>query len=276
MPPISVAICCANAADTLEQACQSARWADELVIVDSGSQDATGQIAKAYADRYVVEPWRGYSTQKKFSAQLCRNDWVFILDGDEEISEQLAEEIQSLAPDLWDRVDVIQMPRCNYVMGRPVRAWSPDTQSRLVHRKRCRWGTESLHDARRADDPSRVYDLKGWIEHKRHSQAGFADYFSGQRLDDRLLMVAQEMRQQGRRCRPWDLVLRPWAAFWKFYLLKRGFLDGAFGLLIAQKAAVSTQLKYAALWAIQSSRASPQPEKNTRTRDADTHPQTPS
>ena len=251
MCPISIAICCANAADTLEQACRSARWADELVIVDSGSTDATGQIARQYADQYVVESWRGYSMQKKFSADLCRNDWVFILDGDEEISEPLTKEIQSLAADLWDRVDVFRMPRRNYVMGRPVRAWSPDLQSRLVHRKRCQWGTESLHDARRADDPSRVRMLRGWIDHKRHSQAGFADYFGGRRLDERLLMVAQEMHDQGKRCRPWDLVLRPWVAFWKFYLLKRGFLDGVFGLLIAQKAAVSTQLKYAALWAVQ-------------------------
>jgi hypothetical protein len=64
-------------------------------------------------------------------------------------------------------------------------------------------------------------------------------------------MVAEQMHARGRRCRPWDLLLRPPMAFFRFYVLKRGFLDGTFGLLIAQKAWRGTQLKYAALWAVQ-------------------------
>src|SRR5690606_8000276 len=103
----------------------------------------------------------------------------------------------------------------------------------------------------RTAPPERTGSLKGWLEHKRYSDAGFSDYFSGKRMDERLLMVAREMHAQGKRCRWYDLVFRPRIAFWKFYLLKRGFLDGSFGLLIAQKAAVSVQLKYAALWAVQ-------------------------
>lgn len=251
MARISVVICCANAADTLEQACRSARWADELVVVDSGSTDDTARIAKQLADRYALEPWRGYNHQKRFGADLCRNDWVFVLDGDEAFSPPLIKELEAITDATLQRCDVLMVRRRNYVMGRPVRSWWPDWQSRLIHRRRCTWPDEVLHEARLPSDPARRGRLRGWIEHKRHSAAGFADYFSGWRMDERLLMVARQMHSRGKRCHWWDLVLRPWVSFWKFYLLKRGFMDGVFGLLIAQKAAVSTQLKYAALWAVQ-------------------------
>ena len=168
---------------------------------------------------------------------------------------ELGKEITGLTEDYLDRCDVLLVKRHNYVMGRPARAWQPDWQSRLIHRKRCRWPNEALHEARLPSDSTRQGQLRGWIEHKRYSQAGFTDYFSGRRMDERLMMVARQMHARGKRCRWWDLTLRPWAAFWKFYLIKRGFLDGMFGLMIAQKAAVSVQLKYAALWAVQHGKA---------------------
>ena len=251
MVPISAVICCANVADTLEAACRSVRWADELIVVDSGSRDGTCQIARRYADRYVLEPWRGHSGQKLFAAGLARNDWIFFLDGDEQCTVQLAEEMTRLTPRFMDQHDVLLVRRRNFVMGRYVRAWWPDELTRLFHRQRCTWNEHVLHDARAPSAPSRVARLRHPIEHKRHSQAGFADYFSGRRLDERLMAVAGQLYASGRRCHWWDLLIRPPFAFWKFYLLKRGFLDGTFGLLIAQKAAVSTQLKYAALWAVQ-------------------------
>lgn len=253
MPAISALICCANSEATLAQACESLAWVDELVIVDSGSTDATPDIARRYAHRYHVEPWRGYSAQKEFGLSLCSHDWVLLLDGDETCTPQLAREIRSLSDADLAQKDLFLMRRLNYVMGRPVRAWWPDWQSRFMHRHRCKWGGEALHDGRFAD-PERTGRFKSWIEHKRHSDAGFSDYFSGRRMDERLMLVAREMYDAGKRCRWYDLVLRPPLTFWKFYLLKRGFLDGAFGLLIAQKAAVSVQLKYAALWALQEER----------------------
>ncbi len=251
MPKLSVIICCANSEQTLGPACRSVEWADELIVVDSGSEDRTPEIAKSYADQYVVEPWRGYGGQKKFAAELAKNDWIFFLDGDEECSPELAAQWQRFTADQLEKLDLLMVPRKNYILGRYVRGWWPDRLTRIFHRRRVTWDDEVLHDTREASDPSRVQNLDGWIEHKRESDAGFSDYFSGRRMDERLMMVAQQMHDRGKRAKPWDLLLRPWLAFIKFYFLKRGFLDGAFGLLIAQKAAVSTQLKYAALWAIQ-------------------------
>ncbi len=261
MANISVAICCVNAASTLEAACQSVRWADELVVVDSGSTDATPTIAQRFADRYVVEPWRGYGEQKRYAAALCRNDWVLVLDADEEVSPTLATELAALEEAELAACDVLYMRRRHYVMGRRVRAWWPDWQSRLIHRQRVQWQGDVLHEARKPRDPQRVRRLQGWLEHKRHSDEGFADYFSGHRLDERLLMVAQDMARRGRKAHWWDLLFRPALAFLKFYFIKRGCLDGSFGLLMAQKAAVSDQLKYAALWAVQHGVAWPAQER---------------
>ena len=251
MPAITVIICCANSEKTLGPACESVKWADELLIVDSGSTDKTPEISQKHADRYVVEPWRGYGGQKKFAAELATHDWVFFLDGDEECSPQLAEEWQRFTQAQLDKLDLLMVPRKNYMFGRYVRGWWPDRLTRIFHRRRVAWDDEVLHDTRQASDPSRVQNLNGWIEHKRLSDAGYSDYFSGKRMDERLLMVARQMHERGKRAGFLDLFFRPWLAFVKFYILKRGFLDGAFGLLIAQKAAVSTQLKYSALWAVQ-------------------------
>lgn len=251
MPKLTIIICCANAEATLGPACATARWADELIVVDSGSTDRTPQIAREHADQYVVEPWRGYGGQKKFAAELARNDWVFFLDGDEECSPELAAEWQRYTQADLDRLDLLLVPRKNYVLGRYVRSWWPDRLTRIFHRRRVTWDDEVLHDTRKPSAPTRVRNLAGWIEHKRHSDAGFSDYFSGKRMDERLMMVAQQMHDRGKRATALDLLFRPWLAFIKFYFIKRGFLDGTFGLLIAQKAAVSTQLKYAALWSIQ-------------------------
>jgi (heptosyl)LPS beta-1,4-glucosyltransferase len=251
MPDFSVVICCANAEATLPAALASARWADEVLVVDSGSTDATESIARDQADRYLREPWRGYSGQKKFAAERATHDWVFVLDGDEEISPALAKQVLDLTDTHLAGLDVIYMKRRNWVMGQPVRAWSPDWQSRLIHRQRVSWPEEALHEDRVPTDPSRTHRLSGHLEHKRVGRADWADYFSGQRMDERLLMVARQMHARGKRANALGLVLRPWGAFLKFYLLKGAIWDGTFGLLIAQKAAVSTQLKYAALWAVQ-------------------------
>lgn len=160
------------------------------------------------------------------------------------------------------------MRRRNYVMRRYVRAWSPDWQSRLFHRGRCRWPEEALHDARLPSSPARQGRLRGWLEHRRTSEGGFADYFDGRKGDERFRLVAAELYQRDRRCGWTDVALRPVVAFLKSYVLKLGLLDGTFGLLIAQKAAMAVQLKYAALWAYQDAKpttgvvdVTPRPER---------------
>lgn len=250
--PISVAICAFNNQDTIGGALASVAWADDIVVVDSGSTDRTLDIARSFTDRVVHEPWRGYSGQKAYAVSLCRNDWVLVLDSDEEVSPELAAKLRTMSEAELAQADVFHVRRRHYVMGLPVRAWWPDWQSRLILRDRIRWSDHALHEDRLPVDPGRSRKLPiGWLAHKRLSATGWSDYFSGARLDARVLAVAEQMHAKGRRARPWDLVVRPWFTWFKLYVLKRGFLDGTFGLMIAQKSAWGVQLKYAALWAVQ-------------------------
>ncbi len=263
MPAISALICCANAADTLPAAMASVAFADELVIVDSGSHDATEALAREHADVYLQEPWRGYTGQKQFGTTRCRHPWVFTLDADEEVSPELANEIRALSERVYEATDVFSMPRRNWLFGKPVRSWWPDRQTRLFHRDRTTWPDEPLHDARIPSAPDRLRTLDHPLEHKRQSAHTWSDYFGGGRLDARLPLVARHQHARGQRARVADLILRPRVAFLKSYVLKAGFRDGVQGLLIAQKASVSTQLKYAALWAAQHGHLPPPPPPPT-------------
>lgn len=251
MARVSVVINRANVPDTIEPACRSAAWADEMVVVDAGPEDGSRDVAARFSARYVAEPWRGYTEQKKLGVSLCRNEWVLILDADEECSPELRDEIERLSEAECERYDLFQMRRRNYLMGRYVRAYSPDWQNRLIHRGRCRWADEAFHDRRLPGDPSRVRKLRGWLEHGRSRRAGFAEYFNGRQADVRLRVIAEDRYRRGKRCGWSGLLFRPFFAFVKFYVLKGGFLDGAFGVLIAGRAASAVQLEYAALWAIQ-------------------------
>lgn len=253
-PLISVVICCANVADTLPAALASVAWADDVLVLDSGSSDATPEIAVRAGVRYLVEPWRGYTGQKQYGVTLARHDWVLVLDGDETCTPELAAEIQRLSQDVLTRYDVLHMRRRHFVMGRRVRAWEPDWQSRLIHRHRCRWADEVLHDRRLPSSPSRQGRLQHCLEHKRTSTGGFLDYFHGALEDARVLMVASQQYSRGARCHWYHLVFGPTLSFLKFYLLRGACRDGVFGFLIAQKAARGEQLRWAALWAVQQER----------------------
>jgi len=250
---LSVIIVCQDASATIGPAFASVAWADELIVVDSGSTDGTPDIARRYTDRVVHEPWRGYTEQKQFAAELCTHDWVLILDADEEVDDALAEGLRAVLADEvgLEAHDVYDMPRRNYVLGRHVRAWDPDRQARLFHRGRAVWRVDALHDTLDPSAAGRLGHLRGALLHKRHSDAGFDDYFSGRRMDARLMLVAREAYARGKRATWVDLVFRPPLALVKFFVLKGGWRDGVYGLLIAQKAWVSVQLKYAALWSVQ-------------------------
>ncbi len=253
MPPkISVCILAVNEEKKIGYALESSRscpWVDEIIVFDSGSTDGTAEMARRHADRVEHHPWVDFSTNRRKIVEAARNDWVLVLDADEEISPELAAEIGGLPESAFHGHPVMTMPRRNYLLGRHVRAWDPDRIDRLFDRRRVVWPVRSVHDFREPTAGTRM-KLRYPILHNRHSD-DWGDYFEGSRYQKRTEALAHEMFEAGKRIGFLGLWLRPWITFCKFYFLKRGFLDGALGLIVAQKSAFSVQLKYARLWHLQ-------------------------
>ena len=241
-----------NEADKIADSLASARacpWCDELLVFDSGSTDDTVAIAERYADRVEHHDWVDFTTNRRLLTDSATNDWIFLLDADEQVTPELANEIAALTNTKFKNHPVMTMPRRNYLLGKHVRAWDPDRINRLFDRRRVTWPERSIHDTRIPTEGTENR-LSNPILHNANVSY-FTDYFDGPRYAKRAEALAREMYDQGRRVGFVGLWLRPWVAFIKFYFLKRGFIDGTFGLMIAQKAAFSVQLKYAYLWYLQ-------------------------
>ena len=129
---LSVAIVAMDEEANIGRTLASVRWADEIVLVDSGSKDRTREIAHEHGARVVEEPWRGYVAQKQYAVEFCTKDWVLLLDADEEVSPELAEEIREALADPGD-MNGFWLPRQNLFLGRWMRhgGFYPDPKLRL-------------------------------------------------------------------------------------------------------------------------------------------------
>src|SRR5918912_787523 len=130
---ISATIITRNEEGNIADALESLAWADEIVVVDSESRDRTVEIARRFTDHVIVRAWPGYSAQKNFAAAEASHDWVFSLDADEQVSDELRREIESLKQAAEPAVAAYEMPRLAFYLGRWIRhlGWYPDLKPRL-------------------------------------------------------------------------------------------------------------------------------------------------
>ncbi|MCS5687272.1 MAG: glycosyltransferase family 2 protein, partial [Acidimicrobiales bacterium] len=132
MPKLSVTVITKNEKKNLAYALESVSWADELIVVDCGSEDGTADIARRFTDRVFVRSWTGYGDQKNYAAELASHDWIFSLDADERVPHQLAQEISQLL-ETEPAHRGYRVPRVTFHLGRWIRStdWYPDFQLRL-------------------------------------------------------------------------------------------------------------------------------------------------
>lgn len=238
---LSAVIITRDAATPLPECLQSVRFADEILIVDSGSTDTTRDIARRHNARVVHQDWLGYGKQKQFAVEQAANDWVLCLDADERVSAPLAHRIQEAlrAPEFF----AYDMPRCNRFMGRWLRHGEgyPDPNLRLFDRRRARWSDDPIHEHVVTIEP--VGRLNGDLLHE--TETTLADYLDKQNRYTTL--QAEKLHAQGRRVSAARLVLSPLARFIKFYFLRLGFLDGAPGLVHIAIGCFNSFMKYAKL-----------------------------
>jgi glycosyltransferase involved in cell wall biosynthesis len=243
---LSVTIITLNEADHVAAAIDSASWADEILVVDSGSSDGTPEIARGAGARVVTHEWSGYVEQKNFAAGAAAHDWIFSLDADERIPPALAGEIRTvLAGD--PPVHGYRVPRVTYHLGRWIRTtdFYPDYQTRLYDRRFARWRGRYVHESVAVDGPSGR--LKNDLQH--YSFSNLRDHI--ERINHYSTLSARQMYEAGRRTGPLEILIHPPAAFLRNYVLRRGFLDGTRGLTISLMNAWSVALKFMKLWELQ-------------------------
>lgn len=237
--PLSVVIITLNAASQLEACLESAHFADEIIVVDSGSTDGTQALAERYGAQVIQQDWLGFGPQKQFAVDAAKHDWVLCLDADERVSPALKDAIifALKAP----CTVAFRFPRCNRFLGRYLKHGEgyPDWSLRLFDRRQARWSKDAVHEKVETSAP--FGELTGDLFHD--SAESITSYLTKQ---NRYTSLAAEMAiKAGKRAGLSQLVLSPFVRFIKFYLIRQGFRDGLPGLIHIAIGCFNSFSKYA-------------------------------
>jgi len=236
--PLTVAIIARNAGSQLGPCLASAAFADEALVLDSGSTDDTLEVARRHGARVETGEWLGFGRQKQQAVKLARNDWVLCLDADERVSERLERSIREAMAQ--PRYNAWRMTRRNRFLGRWLAHGEgyPDWTLRLFHRAHAGWSNDEVHEA--VLTMEEVGRLEGDLLHE--SADDIATYIAKQNRYTTL--HAQALYEQGVRASYWRLLASPVVRFFKFYFLRLGLLDGGPGFAHIAIVCNSAFLKY--------------------------------
>ena len=245
---VSATIITLNEEENIREALASVAWADEVIVVDSGSTDKTCEIAEAAGARVIRNDWPGFARQKQFAAEQAEHEWIFSLDADERVSPELNNSIAALR-ELSDnqRVDGYRIARRSFYLGRWIKGggWYPDRQLRLYKKARGRWADRHIHESVRMDQDARVENLAGDILHYSMRDTAQHHRMIGERYAP---LGALQMFEEGRRTSRLRIATAAPIGFIRSFVLKGGFRDGLAGLTIARFAGHHDFLKHLLLW----------------------------
>ncbi len=254
---ISVCIIAGNEEENIGRCLQSVTWADEIVVVDSFSHDRTPEIARGYTPHVYQHEWQGYVKQKALAKTYATNPWILFIDADEEVSPELRDEIfRIFSSKIPDDVSGFDFPRKVWFLGRWILHgdWYPDRKLRLFRASRGECTGTEPHDR---------ITVHGKVEHIRSPLYHYTYDNIHQQLDtlDRFSSIAAKSKPDMPGFR---IVLRmlfdPPFRFFRCYFVKRGFLDGLPGYIIARAIAFGTFAKYAKIWERRHNRPAPRAE----------------
>jgi len=243
---LSVCLLACDEEALLPRCFDSLGFADEIVVVvDAKSRDGSEKIARERAQRVELRPYAGDVDQKRYCSELASHDWVLIVDPDEVVSAELASSLRAVLD--RSECDGYEVDRVTRHLGRWLRHgdFYPDWKLRLFRRSRARWQGRDPHGRVVVDGA--VRRLTGELQHYSYAdlaaQVERIQFFSAE--------AAAALHVEGQVARWHQLLLRPPARFARAYFLKRGFLDGAPGFIVAVATAFHVFLKYAKLWELQ-------------------------
>ena len=244
MSKLSVVIITYNEEENIRGCLESANWSDEIVVVDSFSTDRTVEIAREFTPNVFQNRWTNFSQQKNLALEKASNEWVLNVDADERVTPELKKEILRILNSGSISIDGYYIPYRNHYLGKWIRhcGWYPDYHLRLFRRNKGKFNNRLVHESVIVE--GKKGHLKSHLEH--FSYKNLSDHLA--RIDKYAWLAAQEMLGRGKSTRAFDLLFRPLARFIRMYLIKRGFLDGIYGLIVSLMGSFYVFTKYLKLW----------------------------
>jgi glycosyltransferase involved in cell wall biosynthesis len=247
MAKLSVVTIALNEEHNIVQCLESVRWADELIVVDSGSLDLTVERAKQFPAKVMQMDWRGYGATKNEALQHATGDWILWLDADERVTSELAKEIQEILKNDNGKVAGYTVPRKAYFLGKWIKhcGWYPSRVTRLFRRTRGKFSETKVHEHLMLDG------VVGKLQHDllHYTDPNLHHYF--QKFNRYTSLAAEDLHADHRAFAVSDLFLRPPFVFFKMYFLRLGFLDGLHGFILSIVSMAYVFVKYAKLWELQ-------------------------
>lgn len=230
----------------LRDCLESIKWVDEIIVLDSGSQDKTVDIAKEYTEKvYSNTDWQGFGIQRQRAQKYVTSDWILMIDADERLTTELRHSIEDVVKENIKQI-ACKVSRLSFVFGRFIRhsGWYPDYVIRLYRNSDGNYSSNRVHEKLELKQAIKVVPLKGDLihytykdlEHYLTKSAHYAAEWALQR------------HNAGRKTSLLNGMMHGIACFIKMYFARAGFLDGKQGFLLAALSAHSTFVKYADLW----------------------------
>lgn len=241
MAKLSVVIITLNEEKNIARCLSSVKaLTDDIVVVDSGSDDLTATICKSFGVNFHTHDWEGYAATKNYANSLAKNPLILSLDADEALSDMLRESISRVL--LNQTASAYSMNRCTNYCGKWIKhgGWYPDTKIRLFNKNEGLWTGSLIHEAIQLRNGAPVEHLKGDLLH--YSYYTIADHVSqANKFTD---LTALKANQEGKKSTLWHIIFSPAVKFLRDYIFKAGFLDGYYGLIISFISAFATFMKY--------------------------------
>jgi len=249
---LSVAIITFNEEKNIEKCLLSVQdVADEIVVVDSFSTDATQEICEKFNVRFIKNKFQGHIQQKNFAKDQCTNDYVLSLDADEALSPELCSEVLRIKNDC--NFDGYIFPRLNHYCGKAVKhgGWYPDYSLRLWNKNKGAWGGNNPHDKFFMNEGATAQKIQADILH--YTFHTIDQHW--QQIEKFSTISAQSKYERGKKSSLLKIALNPLWRFIRNYIIKLGFLDGRTGFIIASNSAHAVYLKYVKLHKLNGQRA---------------------
>lgn len=240
---ISISIICFNEEKKIRRCLESVKWADEIVVLDSFSTDNTLNICREYTGKIFQHAFDGHIQQKNRAMGFCSNEWIFCIDADEVVTDELRNSIRSLNLDNKNVKGYSSARRVFYI-GKWINhgGWYPDYKVRLVNKKFANWGGINPHDELKVN--GKTSRLAGDLLHYSYENVS-AHINQVNKFTD---IISGEYKKVGEKPSVLNLALRPFYKFIKMYFIKLGFLDGTRGFIIACIGAFYVFMKFVKLY----------------------------